>query len=119
MRIASKHEACTTLQVTRTQLQYLIDMGFLLEVQTPGGVKVDLNTLAIAVNNRLGEHLVSESLGVKIKDPKKATPKETRLYFKVSDRCLLKWVKAGKIKATKTPSGQKRYDLTSYTEKEL
>ncbi|WP_448561889.1 MerR family DNA-binding transcriptional regulator, partial [Trichothermofontia sp.] len=42
-------------------------------------------------------------------------PKEAAQALGVSERTLRRWEAAGKIKAIKTPSGQRRYDITGYT----
>ncbi|NMG09898.1 IS607 family transposase [Brasilonema sp. UFV-L1] len=43
------------------------------------------------------------------------TPKEASSYFGVCLHTLRRWEKSGIIKAIRTPSGQRRYDITSYT----
>lgn len=43
------------------------------------------------------------------------TPKEASSHFGVCLHTLRRWEKAGIIKAIRTPSGQRRYDITSYT----
>ncbi|QDL06735.1 IS607 family transposase [Brasilonema octagenarum UFV-E1] len=43
------------------------------------------------------------------------TPKETSSHFGVCLHTLRRWEKTGIIKAIRTPSGQRRYDITSYT----
>ncbi|MCV3216204.1 IS607 family transposase [Plectonema radiosum NIES-515] len=42
------------------------------------------------------------------------TPSEAASHFGVCLHTLRRWEKAGLIKALRTPSGQRRYDLTSY-----
>jgi excisionase family DNA binding protein len=39
------------------------------------------------------------------------TPKETAKIFGVTTTALRQWVKKGKLKATMTPGGQRRYDV--------
>lgn len=41
-------------------------------------------------------------------------PSETALHFGVCLHTLRRWEKTGIIKAIRTPSGQRRYDITSY-----
>ena len=47
--------------------------------------------------------------------PKYTSPSETTQYFGVCSHTLRRWEKDGKIKAIRTPSGQRRYDIASYT----
>jgi putative resolvase len=47
--------------------------------------------------------------------PKYTSPKETADYFGVSLHTLRRWEKSGQIQAIRTPSGQRRYDIASYT----
>ncbi|MBD2565257.1 MULTISPECIES: IS607 family transposase [Nostoc] len=47
--------------------------------------------------------------------PKYSTPKETSEYLGVSLHTLRRWEKQGKIQTIRTPSGQRRYDIASYT----
>jgi excisionase family DNA binding protein len=42
------------------------------------------------------------------------TPREAARILGVNSRTLSRWEESGKIKAIKTPSGQRRYDLDSY-----
>ncbi len=42
------------------------------------------------------------------------TPSEAALHFGVCLHTLRRWEKSGVIKAIRTPSGQRRYDITSY-----
>jgi putative resolvase len=42
------------------------------------------------------------------------TPSETASHFGVCLHTLRRWEKSGIIKAIRTPSGQRRYDITSY-----
>lgn len=46
---------------------------------------------------------------------KYVTPKEAAEQLGVHFRTLVRWEKEGKIQAIKTPSGQRRYDVQSYT----
>ncbi|MFB2972021.1 IS607 family transposase [Aerosakkonema sp. BLCC-F183] len=48
---------------------------------------------------------------------KYVTPKEAAKQLGVHFRTLSRWEKEGKIQAIKTPSGQRRYDVQSYTAK--
>lgn len=43
------------------------------------------------------------------------TPKEATQVLGVNERTLRRWEADGKIKTIKTPSGQRRYDITGYT----
>ena len=45
-------------------------------------------------------------------------PKEAAAILGVHVRTLSRWEAEGKIKAIKTPSGQRRYDLNSFTEEQ-
>jgi putative resolvase len=47
--------------------------------------------------------------------PKYTSPNETAQYFGVCLHTLRRWEKDGKIQAIRTPSGQRRYDIASYT----
>lgn len=47
--------------------------------------------------------------------PNYVTPKEAAKVLGVHRRTLSRWETSGKIKAIKTPSGQRRYDVESYT----
>ncbi|EDZ92785.1 MULTISPECIES: IS607 family transposase [Limnospira] len=47
--------------------------------------------------------------------PKYTSPSETAQYFGVCLHTLRRWEKNGKIQALRTPSGQRRYDIASYT----
>ena len=47
--------------------------------------------------------------------PKYTSPSETAEYFGVCLHTLRRWEKDGKIQAIRTPSGQRRYDIASYT----
>lgn len=42
------------------------------------------------------------------------TPREAARLLGVNSRTLSRWEESGKIKAVKTPSGQRRYDIDSY-----
>jgi excisionase family DNA binding protein len=46
---------------------------------------------------------------------KYVTPKEAAKQLGVHFRTLARWEKEGKIEAIKTPSGQRRYNVQSYT----
>jgi putative resolvase len=48
---------------------------------------------------------------------KYVTPKEAAEQLGVHFRTLVRWEKEGKIEAIKTPSGQRRYNVQSYTAK--
>jgi len=48
---------------------------------------------------------------------KYVTPKEAAKQLGVHFRTLVRWEQEGKIQAIKTPSGQRRYDVQSYTAK--
>jgi predicted site-specific integrase-resolvase len=47
--------------------------------------------------------------------PKYTSPSETTQHFGVCSHTLRRWEKDGKIQAIRTPSGQRRYDIASYT----
>jgi predicted site-specific integrase-resolvase len=47
--------------------------------------------------------------------PKYVKPKEAAAQLGVHVRTLVEWEKEGLIQAIKTPSGQRRYDIESYT----
>ncbi|KOR34198.1 MULTISPECIES: IS607 family transposase [Planktothricoides] len=47
--------------------------------------------------------------------PKYTSPSETSQYFGVCLHTLRRWERDGKIQAIRTPSGQRRYDIASYT----
>ena len=47
--------------------------------------------------------------------PKYSKPREAAEYFSVSLHTLRRWEKEDKIQAIRTPLGQRRYDIASYT----
>jgi predicted site-specific integrase-resolvase len=47
--------------------------------------------------------------------PKYTSPRETAEYFGVCLHTLRRWEKDGKIQAIRTPKGQRRYEIASYT----
>ncbi|AFZ25901.1 putative site-specific integrase-resolvase [Cylindrospermum stagnale PCC 7417] len=47
--------------------------------------------------------------------PKYTSPGETAEHFGVSLHTLRRWERDNKIQAIRTPSGQRRYDVASYT----